>query len=225
MVYNDFYIEEGANVTIVAGCGVHSTDDAGHDGIHSFHVGKNAVVNYVENHIAIGDGGHKMLNPTTKIDIDEGGSMTMNTTQISGVDYSNRVTVANLKKDAVLTVNEKIMTSRFNVAKTDFKVTLSGESSKCKITSRSVARDESEQVFKSNIVGKAECFGHVECDGILLDRAKIDSQPKVSARHSEAFLSHEASIGKIANDQLVKLMSLGLTKKQAEEKIIEGFLK
>lgn len=225
LVYNDFYIEEGAQVTIVAGCGVHSTDESGHDGIHTFHIGKNAVVSYIENHLATGSGKNKVMNPTTIIKMDEGSQMTMTTTQIGGVDYSNRVTKATLKKDAVLNISEKIMTAGFNVAKTDFKVVLQGENSKCDIVSRSVARDESEQYFKSNIVGKNSCFGHVECDGILLNDARIDSIPRVSALNNQASLSHEAAIGKIAKEQIVKLMTLGLSKEEAERKIIEGFLK
>lgn len=225
LVYNDFYIEEGARVTIVAGCGVHSTDESGHDGIHTFHIGKNAVVSYIENHLATGSGKNKVMNPTTIIKMDEGSQMTMTTTQIGGVDYSNRVTKATLKKDAVLNISEKILTAGFNVAKTDFKVVLQGENSKCDIVSRSVARDESEQYFKSNIVGKNSCFGHVECDGILLNDARIDSIPRVSALNNQASLSHEAAIGKIAKEQIVKLMTLGLSKEEAERKIIEGFLK
>ena len=225
LVYNDFYIEDNAQVVIVAGCGIHSSGESGHDGIHTFHVGKNAQVTYIENHLATGEGDNKSLNPTTILTIGENSTFTMNTTQIGGVDYSNRKTKATLKSDAVLNVHEKILTSRFNVAKTDFIVNLVGENSKCNIVSRSVARDESEQVFKSTIVGKNECFGHVECDGILLNNAKIDSIPRVSAKHNMASLSHEASIGKIAGEQITKLMTLGITEKQAEEKIIEGFLK
>ena len=225
LVYNDFYIEDGAVVTIVAGCGVHASDEAGHDGIHTFHIGKNAQVNYVENHLATGNGNNKIMNPTTVVNLGENSVMTMKTIQIGGVDFSNRITKASLKTNATLTVEEKILTERFNVAKTDFKVTLAGENSKCTIKSKSVAKDESEQVFKSTLVGKNLCFGHVECDGILLDNAKIDSVPRVSAQNNLASLSHEASIGKIATEQIVKLMTLGLTEKQAEEKIIEGFLK
>ncbi len=225
LVYNDFYIEDGANVTIVAGCGVHSTDEAGHDGIHTFHIGKNVNLTYVENHFATGKGNNKVINPTTIVNLGENSVMTMKTTQIGGVDYSNRITKANLKAGATLTVEEKILTERFNVAKTDFKVNLIGKNSKCTIKSKSVAKDESEQVFKSNLIGKNSCFGHVECDGILMDNAKIDSIPRVSAQNNLASLSHEASIGKIATEQIVKLMTLGLTEKQAEEKIIEGFLK
>lgn len=225
LVYNDFYIEDNAVVTIVAGCGVHSSDESGHDGIHTFHIGKNVNLNYVENHLATGNGQNKILNPTTVLNIGENSVVEMNTTQIGGVDFSNRKTKANLKAGAVLNVNEKILTERFNVAKTDFIVNLNGENSKCTIKSKSVAKDESEQVFKSNLVGKNLCFGHVECDGILLDNSKIDSVPRVSARSNLASLSHEASIGKIATEQIVKLMTLGLTEKEAEQKIIEGFLK
>jgi len=224
-VYNDFYIENGAEVVVVAGCGIHSDSDAGHDGIHTFHVGKNAKVKYIENHLALGNGKSKTMNPITILKMEEGSEFIMNTTQISGVNYSNRKTKATLKDGAVLTVNEKLLTSRFDVAKTDFVVNLNGKNSKCNIVSRSVARDESEQVFKSNIIGKNLCFGHVECDGILLDNAKVDSIPRVSARHNMASLSHEASIGKIAGEQITKLMTMGLTEKQAEQKIIEGFLK
>ncbi len=225
LVYNDFYIEDNAIVTIVAGCGVHSTGDSGHDGIHTFHIGKNAQVTYIENHLALGKGDNKTLNPTTIIKLGEGSIMTLNTTQLGGVDYSNRKTTATLKDNAVLNINEKILTDRFNIAKTDFKVTLLGKNSKCNIVSRSVARGESEQSFKSNLVGRNECFGHVECDGIVLDRASISSLPKVCAKSSLASLSHEAAIGKIASEQIVKLMTLGLTEKEAEDRIIQGFLK
>ena len=225
LVYNDFYIEDNAQVVIVAGCGIHSSGESGHDGIHTFHVGKNAQVTYVENHLATGEGTNKSLNPTTVLNLGENSTFTMETTQIGGVDYSNRKTKATLKAGAVLNVNEKIMTSRFNVAKTDFVVNLVGQNCKCNIVSRSVAKEESEQVFKSTLVGKNECFGHVECDGILLNNATMDSVPRVSAKHNLAALSHEASIGKIAGEQITKLMTLGLTEKQAEEKIIEGFLK
>ena len=225
LVYNDFYIEDGADVVIVAGCGIHSNGESGHDGIHSFHIGKNAKVKYIENHFASGNGENKNLNPTTKIVLGEGSVMAMETTQIGGVDFSNRKTEVKLKTNALLEVNEKILTDRFNVTKTNFKISLFGENSKCSIVSRSVAKGESEQVFVSNLIGKNSCFGRVECDAILLDGANVQSVPKISAMDKNASLSHEATVGKIAKDQLVKLMTLGLTEKQAEEKIIEGFLK
>ena len=225
LTYNDFIIEDNANVTIVAGCGVHSNGEGGHDGIHTFKIGKNATVRYVENHYATGKGKNKTLNPVTKIVMDQGSAMEMNTTQIGGVDYSNRKTVVTLRDNATLVVKEKILTDRFNVAKTDFKVTLLGKNSKCNITSRSVAKGESEQVFKSNLIGKNLCFGHVECDAILLDNATVVGEPKVTAMDNNSSLSHEAAIGKIASEQIIKLMTLGLNEKEAEEKIIEGFLK
>ena len=225
LTYNDFIIEDNAEVTIVAGCGVHSSNEGGHDGIHTFKIGKNAKVTYIENHLAVGNGKNKVLNPTTRIIIDDGGEMFIKTTQIGGVDCSNRKTEVKLKNNAFLNVEEKVLTDRFNVAKTDFKVTMLGENCKCNIVSRSVAKGESEQEFKSNLIGKNSCFGRVECDAILLDCAKVISVPKISAVHKDASLSHEATVGKIAKDQLVKLMTLGLTEKQAEEKIIEGFLK
>ena len=225
MVYNDFYIEDGAIVTIVAGCGVHSNGTAGHDGKHTFHVGKNATVTYIENHLGLGKSEHKILNPTTILKIGKNSVVTLNTTQIGGVDSANRTTKAILADNATLIINEKILTDRFETAKTNFSVQLKGKNSKCNIVSRSVARGESEQVFKSNMIGKNLCFGHVECDGIVLDKSKISSLPQVSAFDAKASLSHEAAIGKIATDQIVKLRTLGLTEKQAEEKIIEGFLK
>lgn len=225
LVSNDFYIEDGASVTIVAGCGIHVTDEGGHDGVHIFHIGKNANVTYVENHLGLGKSDHKVMNPTTVINLGRNSIMTMNTTQLGGVDYSDRKTKVKLNGGAKLVVNEKILTDGFNVARTDFEVDLSGANTKCDIVSRSVARGESEQVFKSNLKGKNQCFGHVECDGILLDNARIDSVPKVSARHRDASLTHEAAIGRIAEEQLVKLMTLGLSKEQAEERIIRGFLK
>lgn len=225
LTYNDFYIEDGAEVVIVAGCGVHSSGESGHNGIHSFYVGKNAKVSYVENHLALGGGKRKVLSPTTKIVLEENATMVLNTSQIGGVDFSDRRTEAVLKNGAMLEVYEKVLTDRFEVAKTNFKVVLQGENSKCNIVSRSVAKGESEQVFKSNLIGKNICTGRVECDAILLDSACVISEPKVTAKHNEATLNHEATIGKIAGDQLLKLMTLGLTEKEAEERIVAGFLK
>lgn len=225
LTYNDFYIEDNADVIIVAGCGVHSSGESRHNGIHAFHIGKNAKVKYIENHLAIGSGKRKELNPVTKIFMAENSKMEIQTTQIGGVDFSNRKSEATLKAGAVLEIFEKVLTDRFEVAKTNFKINLIGEKSKCNIISRSVAKGESEQVFKSNMIGKSDCVGRVECDAILLDSARVISEPKISALHKDASLNHEAVVGKIANEQLLKLMTLGLTEKQAEEKIIEGFLK
>lgn len=225
LVYNDFYIEPNAKVVIVAGCGLHTNKNSSHNGIHTFHIGENASVTYIENHLALGNGQSKMLNPQTIVYLGKGAEMIMNTTQLGGVDYANRITKAVLDDNSSFVVNEKILTSRFNVAKTKFNVTLKGQNSKCNVISKSVAKDESEQTFVSNLIGYNACFGRVECDGILLNKAKIISQPKISAKHNQASLSHEATIGKIAGDQLVKLMTLGLSEEQSEQKIIEGFLK
>ncbi len=225
VVQNDFYIEDGADVTIVAGCGIHSDGESSHEGVHFFHVGEGAKITYVENHLAMGNGKNKNIHPVTRVVLGKNSTMVMNTTQIGGVDESIRKTFAKIKDGAYLEINEKILTDRFNIAKTDFKVELLGENSRCVVSSKSVARGESEQVFKSDLVGKTMCYGRVECDAILLDEANVVSVPKITAKNKNATLNHEATIGKIASEQLVKLMTLGLTEKQAEEKIITGFLK
>ena len=228
LVYNDFYIGEDADVVIVAGCGIHNSGDkkSEHDGIHSFHVGKNAKVKYVEKHYGDGDGnGENIMNPTTVIEIDEGGYLEMETTQIKGIDSTIRVTNAVLGKDARLIIREKIMTHGKQYAKTDFTVEMNGENSAANIISRSVAKDKSHQVFYSNIKGNNKCAGHTECDAIIMDEATVSALPEVTANHIDASLIHEAAIGKIAGEQLIKLMSLGLTEQEAEEQIVNGFLK
>lgn len=228
MVYNDFYVAENADVLIVAGCGIHNagTEKSQHDGIHSFHIGKNAKVKYVEKHYGEGEGtGARVLNPTTIIEIDAGGYLEMDSSQIKGVDSTNRKTEAKLKEKAVLIVNEKIFTHGNQEAKTDFVVVLDGDDCGAHITSRSVAKDNSKQLFLSCIEGNSRCNGHTECDAIVMDKAQVSAIPKINANNVEAKLIHEAAIGKIAGEQLYKLMSLGLTEKEAEEKIISGFLK
>lgn len=228
LVYNDFYVEDGADVVIVAGCGIHSAHEGvtEHDGIHSFHIGKNAKVLYYEKHYGSGDGnGEKILNPTTCIEIDEGGSMTMETAQIKGVDSSIRKTTAKLNANATLVVHEKIMTHGTQFAETDFKVELNGENSGVHVISRAVAKDKSHQKFLSVIDGNNKCSGHTECDAIVMDDATVTALPGLNANNIDASLIHEAAIGKIAGDQLIKLMSLGLTEKEAEEQIVNGFLK
>lgn len=226
LVYNDFYIGENAEVLIVAGCGVHNntSEKSGHDGIHSFHLEKGCKVKYIEKHLGIGEG-EKVLNPTTYIQMEDESIFEMETIQLGGVSYSKRDTKAVLKGTAKLVVNEKILTDQKQVAKTNFKIVLKGEKSSVEVKSRSVAKDKSRQEFVSNIIGKNECFGHVECDGIMLGQARIDSVPKISAQHNMATLVHEAAIGKIAGDQLLKLQTLGLTEEEAQEEIIKGFLK
>ena len=227
LVYNDFYIGENSNVVIVAGCGIHNATckTSMHNGIHSFHLEKNSKVKYIERHIGEGEGsGGKILNPVTNVELKEGSQMIMETTQLGGVTSTIRKTKAKILDKAKLTIQENILTTDDQTAKTEFTVSLVGKNSGVEVVSHSVARDNSIQEFKSNIIGKNECFGHVECDGILLDNARIISIPKIDAVNKDASLVHEAAIGKIAGDELIKLMTLGLNQKEAEEIIIEGFL-
>ena len=212
----------------MAGCGIHNCgdDESRHDGIHSFFVGKNAKVKYIERHYGEGDGnGERIMNPTTIVNIAEGGYMEMETTQIKGIDSTKRTTSAALSDGATLVIKEKIMTHGNQIAETDFTVDLNGEDSGANVISRSVAKDNSFQCFKSNINGNNKCSGHTECDAIIMDNAKVSAIPEITANHIDASLIHEAAIGKIAGEQLIKLMTMGLTEKQAEEAIINGFLK
>lgn len=228
VVYNDFYIGENADVVIVAGCGIHnsSCDNAQHDGIHTFHLSKGAKIKYIEKHYGEGEGaGGKILNPQTIINLDENATMEMESVQIKGVTSTIRETVANLKSRSSLVISERIMTTGNQMAKTIFDVSLDGEDASVHVASRSVAEDESIQEFISNVKGNTKCFGHVECDAIIMGNARVISDPKIEANNVEASLIHEAAIGKIAGDQLIKLMTLGLTEKEAEEQIINGFLK
>lgn len=227
MVYNDFYIGEGADVVIIAGCGIHNSGcgDSAHDGIHTFYIGRGAHVKYVEKHYGEGDGGGKrLMNPTTVLHIDEGGSMEMETTQISGIDDTLRKTTADLAADARLVIREKIMTTGVQVAKTDFAVDMNGEGCSADVMSRSVAKDQSRQEFDSLINGNAACMGHTECDAIIMDEGHVLARPCLAANNIDASLIHEAAIGKIAGEQLIKLMTLGLSEKEAEEQIVAGFL-
>ncbi|MCI8327665.1 MAG: SufD family Fe-S cluster assembly protein [Lachnospiraceae bacterium] len=228
MVYNDFHIGENCDVTIIAGCGIHNcgTDTSKHEGIHSFYVGKNAKVRYIERHYGEGDGnGENVMNPETVIHLDENSYMEMETTQIKGIDSTNRITTGELKDGATLEVREKIMTHGKQYARTDFSVDLNGENSSANIVSRSVAKGQSHQIFLAKITGNNQCAGHSECDAIIMDHARVDATPELSANNIDANLIHEAAIGKIAGEQLIKLMTLGLTESEAEEQIINGFLK
>lgn len=227
VVYNDFYVGDNSEILIVAGCGIHNSgnESSSHNGIHTFHIGKNAKVKYVEKHLGLGEGsGGKILNPTTNIFMEEGSSLIMETLQLGGVTYSNRVTNAKLKEKATLLIKENILTTENQVALTKFKVNLVGENSSVNVISRSVAKDFSKQKFVSKIIGNQTCFGHVECDGIILDKAQIISIPEIEAKDVNASLVHEAAIGKIAGEQLTKLMTLGLTETEAEDLIIKGYL-
>ena len=228
LVYNDFYVEDGADVVIVAGCGIHNAGGlkSEHDGIHAFRIGKNAKVLYIEKHYGEGEGtGERILNPTTLIEIAEGGSMTLETAQIKGVDSAIRKTDAVLSDGATLIIREKIMTHGKQYAETNFHVALNGKDSGARVISRSIAKDDSRQKYISCIDGNNICTGHTECDAIIMDNGAVTAKPELNANNVEAQLIHEAAIGKIAGEQLIKLMSLGLTEKEAEEKIVNGFLK
>lgn len=228
VVYNDFYIGRNSDVVIVAGCGIHNDHhaDSQHDGIHRFFLEEGAKVKYIEKHYGEGDGtGKRILNPVTEVTLKSGSYMEMETVQIKGVDSTIRTTKGILGDNTNLVISEKIMTHGCQTAKTNFEVELNGENSSTHVTSRSVAVDESVQEFGSNVVGNTKCFGHVECDAIIKDKGKVIAIPKIIANSVEANLIHEAAIGKIAGEQLIKLMTLGLTEKEAEEEIIKGFLK
>lgn len=228
VVYNDFYIGDDADVTIVAGCGIHNGGDAAskHDGIHSFFIGKNAKVKYVEKHYGSGDGnGQRIMNPETIIEIAEGGYMEMDTVQVKGVDSTIRKTTAKLEAGAKLVVMERLMTHGKQHAESYFDVYCDGADCGANIVSRSVAKDASYQKFVSRLIGNAACSGHTECDAIIMNEAKISAVPELEANHPDAALIHEAAIGKIAGEQIIKLMTLGLTEEEAEEKIVEGFLR
>lgn len=228
VVYNDFHIGKNSNIVIVAGCGIHNSfsHDSVHDGIHRFYLEENSQVKYIEKHYGSGMGtGKKILNPITEIIMQKGSRMTMESTQLKGVDNTFRTTKATLYEDATLIINEKILTNNSQYAKTDFLVNLEGTNASCHVTSRSVATDNSYQEFTSNIIGNAKSFAHVECDAIIQDKASVKAIPEIYANFVDANLIHEAAIGKIAGAQLMKLMSLGLTEKEAEETIIKGFLK
>ena len=227
-VYNDFYVGENADVVIVAGCGIHNACDmlSKHDGIHTFHIGKNAKVKYVEKHYGSGDGnGEKIMNPETIIFVDEGGFLEMETTQIKGIDSTDRVTRATLEKDAKVVITEKLITHGNQFARTTFEVDMNGENSSANVISRSVAKDNSKQIFLSKINGNNKCSGHSECDAIIMGNAVISAIPEITANDLDAALIHEAAIGKIAGEQIIKLMTLGLTAEEAEEQIVNGFLK
>lgn len=228
MVYNDFYIGDDCDVTIVAGCGIHNSgaEDSEHDGIHRFFVGENSHIKYVEKHYGAGDGqGKRILNPQTEVYQEKNSYVEMEMVQIKGVDSTVRSTKAELKEGAKLIVRERLMTHGNQSATSVYDVYLNGENSSTDVVSRSVAKDNSEQIFEANIIGNTVCSGHAECDAIIMDGAHVVAVPKLDANCVDAALIHEAAIGKIAGDQLIKLMTLGLTREEAEEQIINGFLR
>lgn len=231
MVYNDFFVGEGADVTIVAGCGIHNCggQDSQHDGIHTFYIKKNAKVRYIEKHYGEGEAegetrGKRLMNPTTVVHLEEGATMIMETTQIAGIDDTLRVTEGDVAAGGKLIIKEKIMTTGDQHAQTNFSVDLNGEGSSADVVSRSVAKNHSQQEFKSVIKGNAACAGHTSCDAIIMDEGKVLAEPSLEANNVDASLIHEAAIGKIAGDQLIKLMTLGLTEEEAEQQIVNGFL-
>ncbi|MBR7189586.1 MAG: SufD family Fe-S cluster assembly protein [Oscillospiraceae bacterium] len=226
-VYNDFYVGEGADVLIIAGCGIHNCgeDASEHDGIHAFHIGRNARVKYVEKHYGEGDGlGENIMNPTTIAYLEEGAFLQMETSQIAGIDSTRRETRVECGKGAEVVVTERLLTHGKQHADSDMTILLNGEDSKGRVISRSVAQDESVQVFRPVVEGNAKCFGHVQCDSIIMGNAKISSVPAITANDLDAQLIHEAAIGRIAGDQLLKLETLGLTPEEAEDRILKGFL-
>ena len=226
-VYNDFLIGDDCDVTIVAGCGIHNcgVQNSEHSGIHTFHVGKNSHVHYSEKHYAEGDGrGEKIMNPQTIVYLEEGASIQMDTVQIRGIDSTKRYTKIVCGKDAEGVVTERLLTHGHQEATSDMEIVLDGENSRGRVISRSVAQDESSQLFYPRMVGNAKCFGHVQCDSIIMGSAKIRSIPEIAANSTDAQLIHEAAIGKIAGDQLLKLQTLGLTAEEAEDTILKGFL-
>jgi len=228
LVYNDFHIGKDCDITIVAGCGIAcgSSEDEGHDGIHSFFLEENARVVYIEKHLAVGDGkGKRILNPVTNIEMKKNSYMKMETSQLGGVSTSIRDTNAKLAEGAKLEINEKIMTAGDEYAETNFNVDLDGKDCSTHVVSRAVAKNDSRQIFKSVINGNNKCFGHTECDAIIMDNAKIVAKPEITASSTDASLIHEAAIGKIAGEQIIKLQTLGLTEQEAEQEIISGFLK
>ena len=228
VVYNNFYIGDDCDITIIAGCGIHNDGHqlAQHDGIHTFHVGKNSSVKYIEKHYGEGNGsGERVINPDTIVYLDNGSTLEMDTVQIEGVDSTRRTTKGIVCDNAKLIVKEKLMTSGYQKAYTGFKIDLNGFESSTNVMSRSVAKDYSVQEFISKINGNNKCMGHSECDAIIMENAKIKAIPEINANHVDASLIHEAAIGKIAGEQIIKLMTLGLTSEEAEAQIINGFLK
>jgi len=228
VVYNTFDIGEGADVLIVAGCGIHNPGEkkAQHDGVHDFIVRKGARLRYVEKHYGEGEGkGERILNPQTIIEIEEGGYAELELVQIRGVDSTKRNTEVKLHKEARIFISERMLTHGKQVAESNIVVKLLGENASAQIVSRSVAQDQSRQIFYPRLIGMNKCRGHVQCDAIIMDQGKVRSIPEIEADHSEAQLVHEAAIGRIAGEQLIKLMTLGLSQKEAEETILQGFLK
>ena len=229
MVYNDFFVGDNCDVEIIAGCGIHNSgcDESRHDGVHTFYIGKNSRVHYAEKHygeVTDGETGKNVMNPQTVVYLGEGSTMQMDTVQIRGIDSTKRFTKFVCEAGSEVVVTERLLTHGKQIAESDMEIRLNGKDARGRVISRSVAQDASEQVFYPRMVGNAECFGHVQCDSIIMGDARIKSIPAIEALCPDAQLIHEAAIGKIAGDQLLKLETLGLTHEEAEETILKGFL-
>lgn len=228
LVYNDFYIGSDCDIVIVAGCGIHNAGDetTKHDGVHTFYVGENSKVQYVERHYGEGEGtGERVMNPQTVVHLSKGASMQLETTQLRGVDSTKRYTKVVVGEEAEAVITEKLLTHDRQVAESEMDIILEGAGATGRVISRSVAQDSSEQIFYPRVVGEQNCFGHVQCDAIIMDQAKVKAIPAITANHTDAQLVHEAAIGRIAGEQIVKLMTLGLSEAEAEEEILNGFLR
>ncbi len=227
LVYNDFFIGDDCDVDIVAGCGIHNSgcETSQHDGVHTFYVGKNSKVRYVEKHYGQGEGtGARIMNPQTIVNLEAGASINLETVQIRGIDSTKRYTKIVVGAGGEAVITEKLLTHGAQLAESEMDIILAGEDASGRVISRSVAQDDSRQVFYPRMIGEAKCFGHVQCDSIIMGNAKIKAIPAITAESPDAQLIHEAAIGRIAGDQILKLMTLGLTEEEAEEKILDGFL-
>lgn len=228
LVYNDFYIGDHCDVVIVAGCGIHNAGDqeSKHDGVHTFYVGENSKVQYVERHYGEGEGtGERIMNPQTIVYLEKGAKIQLETTQLRGIDSTKRYTKIVVGEDAEAVITEKLLTHGRQIAESEMDILLEGNGASGRVISRSVAQDQSEQVFYPRVVGEQRCFGHVQCDAIIMAEAKVKAIPAITANHTDAQLIHEAAIGRIAGDQILKLMTLGMTEEEAEEEILNGFLR
>ncbi len=228
LVYNDFHIGDDCDIVIVAGCGIHNAGDetTKHDGIHTFYVGKNSKVQYVERHYGEGEGtGERIMNPQTVVYLEQNASIQLETTQLRGVNSTKRYTKVTVGEDAEAVITEKLLTHDQQVAESEMDIVLAGQGATGRVISRSVAQDQSEQTFYPRVVGEQSCFGHVQCDAIIMHGAKVKAIPAITANHTDAQLIHEAAIGRIAGDQILKLMTLGLSEAEAEEEILNGFLR
>ena len=228
LVYNDFHIGPDCDIVIVAGCGIHNAGDetSKHDGLHTFYVGENSKVQYVERHYGEGEGtGERIMNPQTVVHLEKGSSIQLETTQLRGVNSTKRYTKVVVGEEAEAVITEKLLTHDSQIAESEMDIFLEGMGASARVISRSVAQDESEQIFYPRVIGEQSCFGHVQCDAIIMDRAKVKAIPAITANHTDAQLVHEAAIGRIAGDQILKLMTLGLTEEEAEEEILSGFLR